>query len=155
MAHNPVDDLNHLIKINKDAEAGFRTAVANVKNTELETLFGGYATQHRKFVAELQQEIERLGGTYAESGTAGGALHRGWMDLKSAISGDSAAAMLTSCQTGEESAAAAYEDASDANPSGQTHSLLENHRRQIQEFCVRLTRLVQETKNGLEFPANE
>lgn len=155
MARNAVDDLNHLIEINKDAEAGFRTAVANVKNTELETLFGGYAIKHLRFIAELQEEIKRLGGKYTESGTVGGALHRGWMDLKSAVSGHSAAAMLASCQSGEESAAAAYEDAFDANPTGQTHTLLQRHRQQIEEFCTRLTRLVKETNNGLEFPANE
>lgn len=155
MAHDTIDDLNHLIEINRDAEAGFRTAAENIRNTELETLFGNYSGQHAKFVAELQREIERLGGNYTESGTVGGALHRGWMDLKSAVSGHSSAAMLTSCQSGEESAVAAYDRATDANPTGQTHTLLTKHRQQIDEFCTRLTRLVKETKDGVEFPANE
>jgi hypothetical protein len=42
MAHNStIDQLNHLVHINKDAEAGFRTAAGNVKNSEIETLLMG------------------------------------------------------------------------------------------------------------------
>lgn len=155
MAQHPIDDLNHLIEINKDAEAGFYNAAKNVKNTELETLFAGYAQQHAKFAGELQGEIKRLGSSYAESGTLGGAAHRGWMDLKSALSGHSAAAMLSSCESGEESAEIAYADAADANPTGQTHTLLEKHLQQIKEFRTRLARLIGETKDGVEFQDNK
>jgi uncharacterized protein (TIGR02284 family) len=53
MAHSStIDQLNHLVYINKDAEAGFRTAAGNVKNSEIETLFDGYAKQHAKFITE-------------------------------------------------------------------------------------------------------
>ncbi len=155
MAQHTIDDLNHLFHINKDAQAGFCTAGENVKNSELETLFGGYAKQHARFAAELREEIERLGGECVESGTVGGALHRSWMDLKSALTGHSAAAMLSSCESGEESVEIAYHNASDANPTGQTHTLIEKHRQQIKEFRTRLVRLVGETKNGMDFAANE
>ncbi|MBV9158807.1 MAG: PA2169 family four-helix-bundle protein [Acidobacteriaceae bacterium] len=152
---NTIDQLNRLIEINKDAEAGFRTAADTVKNSELETVFNGYARQHAKFAAELQAEVERLGGNVSDSGTLGGALHRGWMDLKAALSGDSAAAILTSCESGEQSAEAAYADAVDTNPSGQTHTLIEKHRQQVKEFRTRLARLVGETEDGVEFQKNE
>lgn len=150
-----IDHLNHLIEINRDAEAGFRTAAENVRNSELETIFTGYAKQHAKFAAELQQEIERLGGNYTESGTAGGAMHRGWMDLKSALTGHSAAPMLASCESGEQSAEVAYAEAADANPTGQTRTLIEKHHQQIKEFHTRLCRLVSETKDGVDFQTNE
>ncbi len=156
MAHdNMIDQLNHLVHINEDAEAGFRAAAEDVKNSELETLFSGYAKQHAKFVAELQQEMERLGGNFSGTGTLGGALHRGWMDLKSTLSGHSAAAILTSCENGEESAEIAYSDAAEANPTGQTRTLIERHRQQIKEFRTRLARLVGETKDGMDFQENE
>jgi len=150
-----IDHLNHLVAINRDAEAGFVTAAENIKNTELETLFTGYSKQHGKFAVELQAEIKRLGGSYSDSGTVGGALHRGWMDVKSALSGHSAAAILGSCESGEESAEAAYTRAADANSSGQTHTLLEKHRQQIQQFHTRLCRLIGETKDGVDFQKNE
>lgn len=155
MAHNTIDQLNVLVHINKDAEAGFRTAAQNVKNSELETLLTGYAKQHAKFASELQGEIKHLGGDTSDSGTFGGTLHRGWMDLKSAVSGHSAAAMLTSCESGEESAESAYLDAVDANPTGRTHVLIDKHLGQIKAFRTRLGRLVGETKDGIEFQENE
>ncbi len=156
MAHDKtIERLNHLIHINKDAEAGFRTAAEQTENSELETLFDGYTKQHAKFAVELQQEIERLGGTFSDSGTFGGTLHRGFMDVKSALSGHSAKGILASCESGEESAESAYIDAENANPSGQTHTLIEKQRNQIKEFRTRLTRLVGEIKDGVEFQKNE
>lgn len=150
-----IDQLNHLVAINKDAEAGFRTAAENIKNSELETVFTGYAKQHARFAADLQEEIKRLGGTFSDSGTLGGALHRGWIDLKSTLSGHSTAAILTSCETGEQSADAAYAQAADANPSGQTHTLIDKHWQQIKGFHTRLCRLIGETKDGIDFQQNE
>ena len=156
MADNrTIDQLNHLVHINKDAEAGLLTASENVKNSELGSLFGGYAKQHAKFGRELQEEIERLGGTVSDSGTIGGALHRAWMDVTSALTGHSAASMLSACESGEQSAEVAYHDASDQNPTGQTHALIEKHRQQIIGFHTRLARLVQETKDGVDFQKND
>ena len=108
-----VDLLNQLIHINRDAEAGFRAAAENIKNSELETLFNNYAAQHAKFTADLEDEIVRLRGTISDSGTFGGNLHRGWMDLMSTLSGNSASVMLKSCEDGEQSAESAYLDAAD------------------------------------------
>jgi uncharacterized protein (TIGR02284 family) len=158
MAHdNTIDHLDRLINVNKDAEASLSTAAGNVTNSELETLFGGFAKQHAKFAIELEEEVERLGGRVASPGpgTLGGALHRGWIDLKSALTGRSAAAILSSCESGEQSAEIAYADAADANPSGRTHTLVEKQRQQIKEFHARLTRLVEETKRGVDFQSNQ
>ena len=150
-----IDQLNRLIAINKDAEDGFLAAAESIKNSELDTLFKGYAKQHAKFLAELQQEVERLGGNPSSSGTVGGAIHRGWTDLKSTLSGHSAASLLASCDTGEQSADAAYAEVAKANPSGQTHALIEAQRQQIKAFHTRLARLVGETNDGVDFPKNE
>jgi hypothetical protein len=53
------------------------------------------------------------------------------MDVKSALTGHSAGSMLTACETGEQSAEAAYAEAADANPTGQTHTLIEKHRQRL------------------------
>jgi hypothetical protein len=50
------------------------------------------------------------------------------------------------CETGEQSAEAAYAEAAEANPTGQTHTLIEKHRQQISGFCPRLSKLVGESK---------
>lgn len=156
MAHDDtIHRLNELIHINKDGESGFQTAAENIKNTELESMFEGWAKQHAKFAGELQQEVKRLGGDYTDSGTVGGALHRGWLDVKSALSGHSAAAILKSCEAGEDSAVAAYARAAADYPSGQTNALIEKHHQQIKEFHKRLCRLISETKDGVDFQKNE
>lgn len=150
-----IDHLHHLASVNQDAEAALRTAAENVKNSEVESLFIGYAKQHAKFLAELETEIERLGGKRSDSGTVGGAIYRGWMDLKSAVTGHSAAAMLSSCESGELSAEVAYTDVAKAHLSGQTDALIEKHRQQIMGFRTRLARLLEEAKRGVEFQKNE
>lgn len=152
---NVLEHLNRLVQVNKDAEAGFLNAAGNVQNSELETQFANYAKQHGKFAADLQKEIERLGENPPDSGTVGGAVHRGWMDVKSALTGHSAAAILSSCEDGEQSAQAAYADAMADISRGQTFTLLEKQRQQVTEFRTRLARLVDETKDGLEFQKNK
>jgi uncharacterized protein (TIGR02284 family) len=152
---NLIDQLNQLVRINKEAEAGLLTAAENVKNSELETLFSGHAKQHAKFVSELQEEIRRLDGDPSDSETFGGAVHRGWMGLKSTLSGHSAASLLASCESGEQSAEVAYSDAAKAEPRGQTHTLIDKHWQQIKAFRTRLARLVGETKDGVDFQDNE
>ena len=77
------------------------------------------------------------------------------MDLKSAVNGHSAAALLSSCESGEESAEVAYHDASDDISTGQAHALIAKHHEQIKGFKTRLSRLAKETKDGLEYPENE
>ena len=150
-----LDHLNHLVEINKDAEAGFLNAGENVKNSELETQFTGYAKQHAKFAAELQNQIEHLGGNPPHRGTVGGAIHRGWLDVKSALTGHSAAAILSSCESGEDSALAAYADAEADISTGQVFTLLQKQREQVTAFRTRLNRLVGETKGGVDFQKNE
>ena len=156
MSNHPVTDhLNHLIQVNKDAESGFRTAAAAVRNSEIETLFSGYAARHARFAAELTAEVERLGESASDSGTLGGALHRGWLEIKSSLSGHSATSMLTACEGGEQSAESAYLDAAETISTGQTYKLIQKQLEQIKGFRTHLARLVGETKDGVEFQKNE
>ena len=77
----------------------------------------------------------------------------GWNEI--ALSGHSVKSMITTCQAGEQSAESAYLDALEANPAGQTHSMLEKHCEQIKGFYTRLTRLIGEIKDGVEFQKND
>ncbi len=150
-----VDELDHLVRINKDAEAGFEAAAESIRNSELDSLFRGYAKQHHKFAAELQEHIEHLGGKPSTRETLSGKLHRGWMDLKAAASGHSAKGSLVSCDNGEESAEIAYLDAAERYPRGQIYALIQKHQKQIVEFRVHLQRLIGEMKDGVDFQENE
>ena len=89
-----IDLLNELIHVCKDGEHGYRTAAEDVRNSQLQSVFSEYAKQRSSFARQLQAEVERLGGAATDSGTLTAAAHRGWMDLKAALSGGDGARSL-------------------------------------------------------------
>ncbi len=106
------DILNNVIQTIKDGQAGFWTAADDVKSFELKEVFRGYSEQRSTFAAELQALTRTYGEFHpAESGTVAGALHRGWINLKSALSTADEGAVLTECERGEDQAVQQYEKA--------------------------------------------
>jgi uncharacterized protein (TIGR02284 family) len=102
--------LNQLIETCSDAEKGFRTAANSVEDEHLGILFNNYCQQRVQLVAELQKEVRRLGGTAETGGSAAGAIHRGWINMKSAVTGHDDAAILAECERGEDAAIEEYEN---------------------------------------------
>ena len=136
-----LQDLEDLTQICHDGELGYLTAAQHVSNSQLKTIFAGYAKQRTGFVRELQAEVERLGGTPLDSSSLIATLHRGWIDLKSALSGGSGEAIVAACETGEDHAAAAYERVVDLELSGETNALVEKQWGAIKEAHAHMLRL--------------
>jgi len=103
--------LNDLIETNKDAEQGFRQAAEGVKNPSLQKLFLEYSRQRSQHAAELQVVVARIGQDPEKSGSVSGAMHRGWMNMKSAVTGKDDHAILAEAERGEDIAVKAYQDA--------------------------------------------
>jgi uncharacterized protein (TIGR02284 family) len=103
--------LNQLIQTCKDGESGFRAAAGAVDDSNLRRLFESYSQQRAEFAAELQLEVERLAETPATEGHAAGALHRGWINIKSLVTGKDEGAIIAECERGEDFAVQAYERA--------------------------------------------
>jgi uncharacterized protein (TIGR02284 family) len=103
--------LNNLIETCRDGERGFQTAAEGLKSTEIKTVFLEYSRQRAQMVRELQDEVRRLGGDPEKSGSVAGSLHRGWMDIKSAVTGKNEGSILNEAERGEDVAKGAYEDA--------------------------------------------
>jgi uncharacterized protein (TIGR02284 family) len=104
--------LNHLIETLKDGQEGFRAASEDVESTALKTLFSEYSLQRGQFVGELQSLARTYGESSPEdSGSAAGALHRSWINLKSALAAHDAHAVLAECERGEDSAVEEYRKA--------------------------------------------
>ncbi len=150
-----VEMLNDLVQTCREGEQGYQTAADDIHNSELETMFRGYAKQRGNFVRELQAEVERLGGKPSESGSLEAALHRGWMNVKSSLSGGDTAAIIAACETGEDSALAAYDRAARTDVTGKTRTLIDKQLQQVKETHIRLHRLKEEIKDGTHFPKNE
>jgi len=104
--------LNNLIETLKDGQEGFKQAAEGVREPKLKSLFRDYSDQRSRFATALKSEARRIGETDPEtSSSATGALHRGWMNLKSAITGADEHAILAECERGEDSALEAYKKA--------------------------------------------
>lgn len=125
--------LNDLIQIDRDGEEGFRTSAENVKDAELRALFQQYATQRAGFATELQSEVERLGEEATDRSDVRGALHRGWMNLRTAIQGDDDHAILAEAERGEDAAKEAYEDALNKPLPTDIKTLVERQYREVRQ----------------------
>jgi uncharacterized protein (TIGR02284 family) len=107
-----ISTINNLIETLKDGQEGYRQAAEAVKDPELKSLFNEYSMQRSRFAGELQSEAIGLGEPKPEdSGSTSGALHRTWINLKSAITSRDDHAILAECERGEDSAVKEYRDA--------------------------------------------
>jgi uncharacterized protein (TIGR02284 family) len=106
-----IDALQDLVECCKDGEYGFRECAEQVKRQDLKSLFLQRADACRQGGEELNQQIRSLGGSTEHSGSAAGALHRGWVSVKAALTTYDDKAVLEECERGEDNALARYRKA--------------------------------------------
>jgi uncharacterized protein (TIGR02284 family) len=106
-----ISTLNGLIETCKDGQKGFKEAAEGVERSDLKTLFYEFSQQRAEFAGVLQELVRSMGGDPENSGSMAGAVHRGWIDLKSAITGKDDGAILNECERGEDSAKDTYAQA--------------------------------------------
>lgn len=112
---NVISTLNGLIETCKDGQNGFKTASEGVERSELKTVFYEFAQQRSEFSGVLQGLVRSLGGDPESGGSMSAAIHRGWMDIKSLVTGKDEEAILNECERGEDYAKEAYTDALKTN----------------------------------------
>ena len=106
-----ISTLNNLIETCGDGAQGFQTAAEGLQNSSTKELFRQYARDRAQCADELRAEVRRLGGTPEAGGSVSGAVHRGWMNIKSAVAGKSDSAIIAEAERGEDVAVNAYEKA--------------------------------------------
>jgi uncharacterized protein (TIGR02284 family) len=107
-----ISTVNGLIETLKDGEKGFREAAEAVKDPQLKSLFQEYSQQRSRFANELQAQARSLGESEPEkTSSAAGAMHRAWINLKSAVTSGDDKAILSECERGEDSAVHEFEEA--------------------------------------------
>jgi len=136
-----ISSLNDLIETCKDGEQGFRDAADGVQSSSLKTIFNEYARQRTQFASELQNQVNRIGGDPQTSGSATAALHRGWINLKSALTGKDDHAILAECERGEDSAVKNYQKALAQDLPTDLRSVVEAQYRQVLEAHNRIRSL--------------
>ena len=136
-----VSTLNGLIETCRDGQNGYRAAADGVTNGELKELFLEYSRQRANFVGELQDEVRRLGGDPTSTGSLAATLHRGWIDIKSAITGEDEGAVIGECQRGEESAVETYREALGTDLPANVRSIVERQFAQVKSARDRIRAL--------------
>jgi uncharacterized protein (TIGR02284 family) len=105
------ETLNDLVENCKDGEYGFKTCAEHARSADLKQFFARRARECAEAARELQALVARLGGRPDTSGTASGAVHRGWIAVRGTLALNDDKAMLNECERGEDAAVARYRKA--------------------------------------------
>jgi len=145
---NQNEVIDDLIETLKDGQEGFKQAAESVKNPQLKSLFNDYAQQRARFIVELRSKAQTPDEREPDvSGSATGALHRGWINLKSALSRGDDHAILAECERGEDSAVEEYQKALNDGLSAPVREIVSRQYAEIKATHDRIRDLRDATKS--------
>jgi uncharacterized protein (TIGR02284 family) len=130
---------NDLVEINKTGAKGYQEAAEGVTNPQLKSELSRLSQQRAQFASELTQRASQYGLNISDTNTVEGlltdaaaAVHHGWINIKSAITGQNDSAILGECETGDSIALQAYEKALQAsNLPTEAKSVLEQQHSEV------------------------
>ncbi|HZT57213.1 MAG TPA: PA2169 family four-helix-bundle protein [Pyrinomonadaceae bacterium] len=143
-----ISTLNNLIETSRDGQNGFQSAAEGVKNSDLKSLFYSYSQERARFVGELQDEVRRLGGDPETTGSVAATLHRGWIGIKSAVTGGDEGSIISECERGEDSALRNYADALEVDLPANVRSIIERQYVQVKDAHDRVRSLERSSGAG-------
>ena len=116
MSNPTVSTLNDLLQITNDRIEGFNKVEEKVwdKYPALKSDYTNMVDQSQKMKLELKSLISERNGDADDTTTVAGGLHRTWIDVKNALTGDNAEATLENVAFGENAAVEAYQKALDS-----------------------------------------
>jgi uncharacterized protein (TIGR02284 family) len=120
-----VSTLNDLIETCKDGEKGFKTCAENIDSQQIKSTLSQRAQECAQGAQELQGLVKSLGGEAETSSSVSGTMHRGWIDIKGAVTGKDEAAVLNECERGEDLALESYRNALDKDLPQEIRSIVE------------------------------
>lgn len=139
-----ISTLNNLIETCRDGEQGFRTAAENLKDGQVKSLFRDLASERAQMAEELTQQVRQLGGTPEEGGSISGAAHRGWTNVKGAVTGSDDKSIIAEAERGEDVAVSTYRSALEAPLPANVHDVIERQYSHVKEAHDRVRALEQE-----------
>ena len=104
-----IEGLQKLIRYNIDACKGYRESAEQVKDKFAQELFVKIADQRSDFADTLQQYVAFNGEEPIDEGSTMAAVHRAWIDVRSALNGGKVYPVLCEAERGEDYIKAAYE----------------------------------------------
>ncbi|MCW2737602.1 PA2169 family four-helix-bundle protein [Nocardioides sp.] len=123
-----------LVETLKDGERGFAAAAEKLRDSdhaEWATTLQRLSEQRAGFRREIVDLGHEYGDDVDESGTVAAAVHRGWISLKDALTGDDASSVLAAASTGEDHAVSEYDDALEMDLSAGFRAVVERQRASV------------------------
>lgn len=134
--------IKDLVQTLEDGRKGFTEAadrLATDGDAALAGEFSDFAAQRERFSAELRTAAASHGIVFDEDGSLAGALHRGWISLKDAVTGDDPDAVVNAAVTGEDHAVREYDKALDGGSlPGELAMLVKRQAEEIRQVRDRL-----------------
>lgn len=112
-----IEALNDLIRINNDRVEGYRKAIDQTEDDDLQALFQRMREESITFISQLEGILQDGGVEPTHKTTIYGKLYRTWMDVKATFSGHDRHSILAACEYGEDSTQRTYEDVLGSNIS--------------------------------------
>jgi uncharacterized protein (TIGR02284 family) len=141
--------IDNLIETLKDGQEGFTQAAESVKDPQLKAVFDEYSRQRGRFAVELRSKAQSADERESDmSGSAAGALHRGWINLKSALTRGDDHSILAECERGEDSAVEEFRKALNNGLSARVQEIVSRPYVQIKEAHDRVKNLRDTTKKS-------
>ncbi len=126
------ETLNGLIKTLIDSQAGFQDIGEHITDETLKKYFLAESLKRASFRGDLEDTLHKEGvADIKESGSALGALHRTWGDLKAKLGGGDHT-LLDSAEQGEDTIKKAYAEAIKHDLPLPVHQLLSTQAAHIQ-----------------------
>ncbi len=128
---NTISTLNNLIQTCKDGQEGFKVSAESIQRSDVKSVFYELGQQRARFAGELQALVRELGGDPETTSSASATLHRGWINIKSAITGQDDAAILNEAERGEDVAVNAYKKALEETLPANVQTIVEQQSTQV------------------------
>ncbi len=125
LSDTTLSKLRELRRLCVDSSKGFEECAELTESAGLKSLFLSIADERRGMDAELERQIEWNDEHEEEDGSYIAAMHRAWIKIRDAMSGDHEDRyILSEAERGEDSIKEAYEEALKDAVGSPIHSLL-------------------------------
>lgn len=140
MADDQIDTLNSLLQTTIDSINGYNNSAKELSSGNLQQMFHQRASDRQQVVQRLSEEVRRLGGDPADSGSAMGQMHHVWEDLKGAVTGHDDQAIINQTEAAEDYLKEQYEDALD-KLNGEPRQVVEQCYQQVRQGHDEISRM--------------
>lgn len=140
MANDQIDTLNSLLKTTIDSINGYENSAKELNSERLRAIFRSRADQRQQVVQQLREEVRRLGGDPADSGSMMGKAHHVWEDLKSSVTGQDEKAIVNQTESAEDYLKEKYEQAL-KDLSGESRMVVERCYQQVRQGHDQISQL--------------